>query len=473
MNIRKLVTWIAGAAALALAACGGGGSSGGIGGTGGGGGGIGGTGVAYGTITAFGSVWVNGVEYSTGSTTFKTDDHPNGGATQGDLRIGMVVRVDGSVSGKRADTITVDDAVKGFVEQVIDANRMVVMGQTVQIDNLTKFDNNVVPVQGDRVNVYGLVAGDGVIAAGFIEKKATAPTPPFAVKGLVKNQNTAAQTFQVGTLTVQYAGATVGDMPAGPWNGLQVDVKGSACSGTAPVCGTLVATKVEPAGAKVADAPEAEVEGIVSAVTASGFTIGNQVVATTASTRYEGGVFGDIAVGTKLEVEGSITGGVLTATKVSFRDSIRLEGDILTKDNAAGTLTLSGLPGVTVSVNALTDYKGGPTFANLSAPNHLRIRGRPGAGNTVIVTELEQRSTTSDSRVILQAPATSVSAPSLTLLGITVDTTSVSDNNFHDVTDAPIGRAAFFTAAKVGTLVKARGTNSAGIVTWDQMELEN
>jgi len=108
MNIRKLVTWVAGAATLALAACGGGGSSGGIGGTGGGGGGIGGTGVAYGTITAFGSVWVNGVEYGTGSTTFKTDDHPNGGATQGDLRIGMVVRVDGSVSGKRADVIIVD-----------------------------------------------------------------------------------------------------------------------------------------------------------------------------------------------------------------------------------------------------------------------------------------------------------------------------------------------------------------------------
>jgi len=341
MNIRKLVTWVAGAATLALAACGGGGSSGGIGGTGGGGGGIGGTGVAYGTITAFGSVWVNGVEYGTGSTTFKTDDHPNGGATQGDLRIGMVVRVDGSVSGKRADTITVDDAVKGFVEQVIDANRLVVMGQTIQIDNLTKFDNNVVPVQGDRVNVYGLVAGDGVIAAGFIEKKATAPTPPFAVKGLVKNQNTTAQTFQVGALTVQYAGATVSDMPAGAWNGLQVDVKGSACSGAAPVCGTLVATKVEPAGAKVADAPEAEVEGIVSAVTASGFTIGNQVVATTASTRYEGGVFGDIAVGTKLEAEGSIVGGVLTATKVSFRDSIRLEGDIATVDAGAGTLTPS------------------------------------------------------------------------------------------------------------------------------------
>ena len=69
-------------------------------------GGIGGTGVAYGAITAFGSVWVNGVEYSTSNTTFKTDDNPNGGGSQNDLRIGMVVQVDGSISGATASTIS-------------------------------------------------------------------------------------------------------------------------------------------------------------------------------------------------------------------------------------------------------------------------------------------------------------------------------------------------------------------------------
>lgn len=466
MNIRKIVTWLTGATALALAACGGGGSSGGIGGTGGGG--IGGTGVAYGTITAFGSVWVNGVEYSTTSTTFKTDDHPNGGGSQNDLRIGMVVQVDGSISGATASTITVDESIKGFVEQVIDANRMVVMGQTVQIDNLTKFDNNVVPVQGDRVNVYGLVAGDGIVAASFIEKKTVAPTPPFAVKGVVKNQNTAAQTFQVGTLTVQYAGANVGDMPAGSWNGQQVDVKGTACAGVAPVCGTLTASQVEPAGAKLSNATEGEIEGIVSAVTASGFTIGNQVVATTGSTRYEGGVFGDIAVGTKLEAEGSISGGVLTATKVSFRDAIRLEGDIATI--SGGNLTLSGLPGVTVNVTSITELKNVGSIAALAVGNHLRIRGKLGSNGSVGASQVEVRS--ADTRIELQAPASAVTPEtSVTLLGITVTTGSVS--SYKDLSDAQISRAAFFTAAKVGTLIKARGRLASGTVTWDELQLEN
>jgi hypothetical protein len=469
MNIRKLMTWLAGATALVLAACGGGGSSGGIGGTGGGG--IGGTGVAYGAITAFGSVWVNGVEYSTSNTTFKTDDNPNGGGSQNDLRIGMVVQVDGSISGATASTITVDESIKGFVEQVLDANRMVVMGQTVQIDNLTKFDNNVVPVQGDRVNVYGLVAGDGIVAASFVEKKTTAPNPPFAVKGLVKNHNTTAQTFQVGSLTVQYSGTTVvSDMPAGTWNGLQVDVKGTACSAVAPVCGTLTASQVEPAGAKLSSASQGEIEGIVSAVTASGFTIGNQVVATTGSTRYEGGVFGDIAVGTKLEAEGSISGGVLTATKVSFRDAVRLEGDIASI--SGGTLTLSGLPGVTVNVTSITELKNVASIGALAVGNHLRIRGKLGSNGAVGASQVEMRSTSPDTRVELQAPASAVTPEtSVTLLGITVTTGNVS--SYKNLSDTQISKAEFFTAAKVGTLIKARGTLSAGTVTWSELQLEN
>src|SRR5262245_66428647 len=76
---------------------------------GGGGGGIGGTGasspdVSVGTITAFGSVWVNGVEFSSNGTVIKRDDNS---VTQGELRVGMVARVDGSISAKTASTIVV------------------------------------------------------------------------------------------------------------------------------------------------------------------------------------------------------------------------------------------------------------------------------------------------------------------------------------------------------------------------------
>jgi cytoskeletal protein CcmA (bactofilin family) len=467
-----------GLAAL-IAACGGGG---GIGGTGtggndtggGGGGGIGGTGMAYGTITGFGSVWVNGVEFSTSGTDIRIDD--SGNHTQGELRIGMVVRVDGSIANKTATTISVDDAVKGTVESVIDADRLVVMGQTVQMDAGTTREGAPF-ARGDSVEVHGLVVGDGSIAAGYVQKKTPATLGTLTVKGLVKNHNTAASTFQVGTLTVSYAGAITGDMPAGSWNGVQVDVKGSACAAS-PVCGTLTATKLEPAGANVASASQAEVEGFVDAFTngvdaSGGFTINNQKVALTGSTKVEGGLLSEITLGTKLEAEGSISGGVLTATKISLRDNARLEGDIASVDSASSSITLAGLPGVTIKVNGLTQFKTG-NFASLSPNNHLRIRGRLAGSNTSLVaTELEVRSTSTDKTFIVQSTVTAVAAPNLTLMGQTINTSGISENSFNGLGGTAIGRAAFFSAVKVGTLVKANADWQNGVLTWKEVELES
>lgn len=467
MFVRSFQRWLAAgtgvALAVAIAACGGGGSSGGIGGTG-----IEPS-VAYGTITNFGSVWVNGVEYSTTNTTFKTDDHPSGGGSQSELRVGMVVRVDGAVSARRADTITEDESLKGLVEQVIGTDQIVVLGQTVRIDPATAFEGGVRPGLTDRVEVHGQIAGDGVIAAGFIEKKTAAPTPPYALKGIVRSQDTAAQTLQIGTLVVQYAGATLSNMPLGSWVGLQVNVKGTSCGGVFPVCGTLVATKLEPAGASVSGISQAEIEGVVVTINADGFTIGNQRVVTTGSTRYEGGVASDIAVGTEVEAEGSISGGVLTATKVSFRDGTRLEGDIATV--SGNTLTIAGLPGVTVTLTSFTERNGGS--GALAAGDHVRVRGKAGPANlpnAIIATRLDLRS--ADTRVELQAAVQAASPESsVRLLG--VDIATGVGLVYRDASGGPIDRTAFFAGATVGKLVKARGTLGAGGVTWSELELEN
>ncbi len=472
MKRSKLTHWLkALPLVLALTACGGGGgdSGGGIDGTGGGGGGIDGTGVAFGTITGFGSVFVNGIEFGTSTSTIKLDDN---NVSQNDLRVGMVVRVDGSIDNKQAATITVDDAVKGRVERVIDPSRLVVMGQTVLIDNQTRLANGT-PVVNDYVEAHGLPSADGVVTAGYIERKTSLATPPFAVKGFVKSHDTTARTFVVGALTVNYSSATINDMPAGSWTGLLIDAKGSACAGQ-PVCGTLTASKVERGGAVVNNIAKAEIEGFVSSVTANGFVIGSQTVVTSASTVFEGGLAADIVVGSKVEAEGPISNGVLNAVKVSFRDNLRFEADVASVNAAAGTLTLAGLPGITVQVNSLTEFKNGGSLAGLAAPNHLRIKARPGANNSILALELELRSTSSDSRLILQGPIGTVTGTtSLTILGVTVDTTTIADSEFKNLSDASIGRAAFFAAVKPGMLVKARADRRSGANVWDQIELEN
>lgn len=463
---KRLVSW---ALALALAACGGG--SGGIDGTGGGSGGIDGTGVSYGTIDAFGSVWVNGVEFSTAGATITIDGNT---AAESALRIGMVVSVEGSISNRQASRVSVDDAIKGRVEQVIDSSRLRVMGQTVLIDNRTRFENGVVPTESDFVEVHGLVSGDGVVTAGFIERKAAPAAPTFVVKGIVRNHDAGARSFTVGALAVNYSAANSNDMPAGSWNGLQVDVKGTACAGN-PVCGTLTASQVEPAGANVAQADEAEVEGFVASLTADGFFVGAQRVVITAATVFEGGAAVEVVVGTKLEAEGSIANGVLTATKIEFKDSIELEGNIASVDPVAGTLTLAGLPGLTVRVSSLTELDGIGTLAQLAVGNHVEIEARPGNGGSVLAIELELDSVAPEPRVILQGPVSAVSGTtSVTILGVTVNTSAIADNEFKGLNDNPIGRAAFFAAITTGTIVKARGDLGAGgVVLWDEIELED
>ena len=91
--------------------------------------------------------------------------------------------------------------------------------------------------------------------------------------------------------------------------------------------------------------------------------------------------------------------------------------------------------------------------------------------------ELERRSLSSDTRLILKGPVCATSGTStLTILGVVVDTGTVAEADFRSLADAAIGRAAFFAAlaASNSTAVKARGTVGAGgAVRWEQMELED
>ena len=465
MLLKSIPAWAALAAAVIVTACGGGG-----------GGGIGGTGspvagTSYGGVTAKGSVWVNGVEFQTTNATIRIDDQSVVGDDSG-VKVGMVVQVDGSISGAAANTVTVEGSIKGFVEAV-GVDTITVMGQTVRVDDRTVYDNGVVPVAGNRVEVHGQLVGDGVVQGGYISRKTTAPNPPFAVKGYVKNVSTASTTFNIGTLLVNYAGADLSDVGTAPSNGQFVEVKGTACVGN-PVCGTLTASKVSTSGVKAGNGLQAEVEGYVTAagVVGGAFTIGTQAVTTSGSTSFVGGVITDILPGTELEVEGTVTNGVLAARKVQFRDSVRIEADVATR--VGSTLTFSGLPGVSVTVNSFTNLADfGGSIGNIVAGDHVRMRGRPAPGNAAVALRIDDRGN-ADTDVDLQSMVTAVNGATLTILGIAVDTSQISNNGFRDTNGNAITRAQFLAAAQVNVLVKAKGTRtSPTTVTWTEIELED
>ncbi|MDP1945946.1 MAG: DUF5666 domain-containing protein [Nitrospirota bacterium] len=444
-----------------------------------------GTASASGTITGFGSVFVNGKRFETNSAAFVVDGQSG---SQGDLKLGMTAVVTGSMSGgqRSAGVVRQHDAVEGLVQSVAaDGLSLVVMGQTVLVDNTTIIDNNIAGqsianlVAGtDVVEVNGHVRLDGVIQATFIEKKPAGLVTP-EVRGFVKNHNDGAKTLQIGNLTVSYATALINDMPSpagNAWNGLLVEAKGAGSSSFNSTTTTLTASKVEPENQGVQQADEFEVEGFVTQVLGLGdFFIGNTHVQTTANTEFRGGTVDEIVVGAKLSAEGRLANGILTAKHVKFHAGVKLEGNVAAVNLAARTFTITGLSGVTVNVNSQTEFNanGGNTITglnDLSIGDHVRVRGRAGAGNSVIATRVEQRSASDE--VDLQGPVQAVSNPNLTILGVAMNTSALNNDDFQGLNDQPIGRAAFFNAVNVGTLVKMKGRLNGGVVTWREAELE-
>ncbi|MCK5481876.1 MAG: hypothetical protein KAJ06_12040, partial [Gammaproteobacteria bacterium] len=162
---------------LFVAGCGGGGG----GGSSLAGGGIGGTGITSGTITGFGSVFVNGVEFETDGSSFDVDD--NIGTDQDVLGLGMVVTITGSINPDgvtgTALSILYDDEVEGPIagDPVEDADRVTktftVLGITVVVDrNTTVFSGTDYDslAMDNIVEVSGFFDGTGALLATRIEK---------------------------------------------------------------------------------------------------------------------------------------------------------------------------------------------------------------------------------------------------------------------------------------------------------------
>ncbi len=169
-------SWLIAVIATSIAACGGGGSATATN-PGGPIGGITGTGVfvAFGTVTGFGSIIVNGVEYDTSAATFTIDGNPG---FQDDLAVGDIVVVKGMIDDdstiELAESVEFDDNVEGPIATgSIDTatGSFLVLGQLVIADSFTSFDDSISPASldgladDDIVEISGHVKADGSIHA--------------------------------------------------------------------------------------------------------------------------------------------------------------------------------------------------------------------------------------------------------------------------------------------------------------------
>ncbi|KHD05986.1 hypothetical protein PN36_23515 [Candidatus Thiomargarita nelsonii] len=192
------------------------------------GGGIGGTGMSSGPISAFGSIFVNGIEFDTDDTIIIVNGQET---TESELKIGMVVQVEGTIvpdsNTGNASRISFNENVKGPIQE-IDNNTLIILGQTVTVDRLTVFDGIIELTElkvGDVVNVSGLVDADGTIHATLIVRESS--TAEFEVVGQVEQLDLAKQTFVIGSLTIDYSQVLILEVTGSVLNnGLMVEVQG-------------------------------------------------------------------------------------------------------------------------------------------------------------------------------------------------------------------------------------------------------
>ena len=454
-------------------------------------GGMGGTGISYGTITEIGSIWVNGVKFDTtgaevdiDGVTF-TDNNGTSGGTE--LLPGMVVRVDGiinadGVSGT-ADSVSYRNSLEGPISAIDPAAlTFTVLGQKVVVDNTTRFDN-IAPADlgglavSDVVEVSGFITSGGDVYARYIEKTGSTDYELTGTVGTIVGPFS----FTIGGLTIDTSGIGF-DTALLTVDSSFVEVEGSSFGGG----GELIATAVSVinVGLGVTDVDEAEVEGLVTEITTPlvgdvlEFILGAQPVVTDANTSYSGGLVADIQVGVHLEVEGSITGGVLTAEEIEFEDGIELEGDVATVGGSS--LTLEGdLGSVTVEVNdTITEFSNVANLAGINVGDHLQIRARVNGGD-VLATEIDwQGVVPPDSDVKLQGPVDvgGKGIDSITVLDVTVDTSSFDDpDDFiieEDGVETTPGKATFYATLNEGDLVEFEGTWDGFTTTWDKVELD-
>ena len=389
------------AGALLLGGCGGGGGDGMLAS-----GGIVGTGtvtvVAYGTNTESGgaSVSIGGQQFPTTGATITVNSQP---APASALQVGMVLRAAGylNANGITSTNISYVAAAQGVVIGVDPAApAFTVLGQVVHVNKLTLYSGGTFDtLLGQVVEVSGFLAAPGVLQATLVQIKPTLPPPavPLQLTGTVAALDPVARTFMLGAQLVDYSHLSAALIPPGFSNGMQVRVDGMSGSSTGP----LVASEIDLLAPALQEpnANHAELEGFISGFTGLGsFLVSGQAVDARSAT-VTGGTVDMVGNGVKVQVEGTLSNGIVMATKVEIEQLsvFEIDGTVQTFDAVAGTVTVGGQTVTTTSVTQFIDSStvalGQFSLGALRVGDRVAIIAYRGAGG-LVATRLERLNAT-------------------------------------------------------------------------------
>jgi hypothetical protein len=424
-----------------------------------------------GVINGFGSVIVNGIHFDVSGAQISIDGAA--GATQADLRVGMVVGITGTLaadgSSGSASRLVYESLLRGSIDEAPGPLSLRVLGQRVQVDQTTVFAGTTGTGElrlGDRLQVSGFRDPDGSLRATWVQRESASGTPQLTAFISAASVNT----ITVAGIGIDVSHATlVGFGSGAPTAGQLVRVALEA----APAAGSAVASRVSLIDTSTpAAVRKQQLQGIVTQWDAGTgrFALNGpagQTVSVDSATQFEDGTLADLASGRRVEVRGTRgTDGVLKAERLAFYRSVLNaygRGKVTSVDVAGRSFNVLAVPGVEVRLRNGTllddsSVLGGVlSLSNLLVGDEVLVLGK--ANGSRIDADLVQRLPRIAPGSGVGGPVSGTVGPTLTILGTAVNTNGA---DFFDAQGQAQTQAEFLAALREGDTVRAEGVYAAG-----------
>ncbi len=353
--------------------------------------------MSKGPITGFGSIIVAGVRFDDSSAVIEDN---GSGSSRDNLRLGMRVEVESGAisddgSGTRVATATRVRFASDLLGPVTTADAqgllIAVLGQNVRVTSATVVDGAAggagALVVGDIVEVHGFIEPGALLdryVATRIERRSAVPAA-FRVRGLVRDLTATPATLRIGSQGFDLAATGV---PAGLADGRLARLT----VGTTQVSGRWPVTAIAVEARRIDDRDEAEVEGLITALTSiTRFSVNGIEIDAAAANFIDG--TGGILLGARVKVRGRSSAGVLIAATVDLRSEGDVFGDGVDLRDVMGSLDTGAqtfvLRGITVFYGNGPEFRNG-SVADLQDGKRVRVRGTLSADRTrVVATRVE------------------------------------------------------------------------------------
>lgn len=412
-----------------------------------------------GVISNFGSVFVNGVRFTTDDAEVETDDNEN--ASENDLSVGMTVLVQGrqTADGKinEANKITHFVHAEGPLEAVsLSQNQLIVFGQTYQIDSRTVFDDtSLLSLQpGDIIEISAIRSGDNTWLATYVELEEQQDT--FKLKGELSNLNQEEQTFTLGQVTIDFSQA---DVDTSLSNGLFVKIEANQGA----INNVILADEIEQADTD-SDSDRISVDGMVTEISENGFLMSGRSILWDESSTFKAGTSADIVIGARVKVSGSISANGFIAQTIRFdkQGEIELSGRLEAIDLENNTISLLGSVFVVDEFSHLEDDSNLEirrfSLDQLNIGDLIEIEAFSSAGDLVLK-KLEREETVGESdsdenEAKLKGQVIAINGTSLELQGLTISTAQYTE---FELGDRHVSLSVFFDRLQVSDWIEVEG----------------